>query len=64
LEHTAWRGLAFHGMLQPCEAYDDIPDYPANKDDDEDFHPPEQDIIGKQEAQDATAPGVGHLPLE
>jgi hypothetical protein len=51
-------------MLQPCEAYDDIPDYPANKDDDEDFHPPEQDIIGKQEAQDATAPGVGHLPLE
>jgi hypothetical protein len=54
-------------MIQPWEAYNSIPNFPANKeeeDDSEDYHPQEQDDGGviKQEAKDATAMGADDLP--
>jgi hypothetical protein len=49
-------------MIQRWEAYDGVPDFPTN----EDCHPQKQDdgVVIKQEVEDSTATGAGHLPPE
>jgi hypothetical protein len=48
-------------MLQPCKAYDDIPDYHADKDDDARTSTRRSRTSS---ASRSPASGVGHLPLE
>jgi hypothetical protein len=55
-------------MIQPWEAYDGMPDYPADDVVDLDFNDDnyqlQEDIVVKQEADHAAGPGSGDLPLK